>query len=83
MATAILKPISVTESQRGFEKFWHVTYAIPINSSLSDVGLEEGDNYPADSNFEIIESSVKPRKNADGKSATKLATILAWKHDTE
>ncbi len=83
MAKKELIQESQTESQAGFQKTFTATYLVPINASLSDVSLEEGDTYPEDSTFEIIQATLKPNKNSNRRTVTKIATIVAWKHRTE
>jgi len=65
------------EWQQGFTKFKSVTYEVGLHALLSDVNLEEGDNFPEDSDYEIVEAIARGTK-----TGFKLVEVTAFKEVT-
>ena len=74
------------ESESGFRQYKNRVYGVPQGSVLSDFDLQEGDNLPDDSNYEIISASiemVKPLTRGANHKGGRAAVLNAVKERTE
>lgn len=76
----MLKADMTTTETHGCIVIMKATYEISVDASLNTVDLEQGDNLPEDSNYEILDS----RKEISSKSGTgafarvTARKFLAW-----
>jgi len=66
------------EWQQGFTKFKSVTYEVGLHAALSDVNLEEGDNFPEDTDYEIVEAMA----GTSPRAGFRLVSVTAFKEVT-
>ncbi|MBS3821709.1 MAG: hypothetical protein KGY81_08105 [Phycisphaerae bacterium] len=52
-------------------------YHVGAFATLADVDCEEGDDYPDDSNYEIVRVTLAP-----GPGDTKIVDVTGWQKDT-
>ena len=75
----IVVPGSFSEQQGEHKILRTQAWSLGMNQTLSGVSLEEGDTWPADSDYEIIRSSIVH----DRESGARVAQVTAVKFLTE
>jgi len=67
------------KAQQGFKLIWWAWYGVPDGKTLADMSLEEGDNFPEDSDYEIMSAVLGPEAGGYSKVVEVRAEMnLPW-----